>query len=312
MREAALSASSRQSRLSGRNEKDRPDSLDQTDPRADLVEAYLPQVRLVAERTQRRLPPGVDLESLVHSGVMGLLDALQRYDPHRGVAFHTYARYRIYGEMVEYLRSLDWVSRSVRAWGRKVAAARSHLVQRLGREATAQEMAAELGIPLEEYYRIDQKVSETTVLSLEDLSITSEEERLEARRKFFQQPFEDPLTWLEDNQDPLTRIEGKDLLEKLAAAIEELPERERLVVTLYYREELTFREIGEVLDLSEGRICQIHTQAVSRLRQALVESDRRQDNAVPEWPLRTVRKERRMSAETAVTSKARTASPPNS
>jgi len=114
--------------------------------REELVEAFLPLVRLIAERIHRRLPPGMDLESLVQAGVMGLLEALDRYNPDRG-AFHTYARYRIQGEIMEYLRSLDWASRSIRAWGRKAAAARSRLTGRLGREASAEEMASELGFP---------------------------------------------------------------------------------------------------------------------------------------------------------------------
>jgi RNA polymerase sigma factor for flagellar operon FliA len=226
-----------------------------------MLDAYLPLVRLVAERIHRRLPPGIDLGSLIHSGIVGLLEALQRYDPKRGVAFQTYARYRIQGEIMEYLRSLDWVSRSVRAWGRRVAAARSRLTGKFGREASPEEMAGELGVTLEEYYRVDQKVNDATLLSLEDLSIASEEEWRRAQEKFAHSPF----------QDPLACVEGKDLVEKLTAAIEKLPERERLVVTLYYHEELTLREIGETLGLTEGRICQIHTQAVARLREALGE-----------------------------------------
>jgi RNA polymerase sigma factor for flagellar operon FliA len=227
--------------------------------REEMIEKYLPLVRLVAGRIHRRLPPGVDLESLIHSGIVGLLEALKRYDPRRGVAFQAYARYRIQGEVMEYLRSLDWVSRSVRAWGRKVTEARSRLTRKLGREANPEEVATELKVPLEEYYRIDQKVSEAVLLSFEDLSIASEEEWKKAQEDFSSRPFQDPLAFLE----------GKDLVEKLASAIEELPERERLVVTLYYHEELTLREIGEILGLSEGRICQIYAQAVSRLRQAL-------------------------------------------
>ncbi|MBI3300675.1 MAG: FliA/WhiG family RNA polymerase sigma factor [Deltaproteobacteria bacterium] len=228
-----------------------------------MVDAYLPLVRLVAERIHRRLPPGIDLGSLIHSGIVGLLEALQRYDPKRGVAFQTYARYRVQGEIMEYLRSLDWVSRSVRAWGRRVAAARSRLTGKFGREASPEEMAGELGVSLEEYYRVDQKVSDATLLSLEDLSIASEEEWKRAQEKFTHNPF----------QDPLTSVEGKDLVEKLTAAIEKLPERERLVITLYYHEELTLREIGETLGLTEGRICQIHSAAVARLRQALGEGE---------------------------------------
>lgn len=227
----------------------------------EIVDAYLPLVRLVAERIHRRLPPGIDVGSLIHSGIVGLLEALQRYDPKRGVAFQTYARYRIQGEIMEYLRSLDWVSRSVRAWGRRVAAARSRLTGKFGREASPEEMAGELGVSLDEYYRVDQKVSDSTLLSLEDLSVASEEEWRREQEKFINNPF----------QDPLVCVEGKDLVEKLAGAIEGLPERERLVVTLYYHEELTLREIGEMLGLTEGRICQIHSQAVTKLRQALGE-----------------------------------------
>lgn len=228
----------------------------------EIVDAYLPLVRLVAERIHRRLPPGIDLGSLIHSGIVGLLEALQRYDPKRGVAFQTYARYRIQGEIMEYLRSLDWVSRSVRSWGRRVSAARTRLTGKFGREALPEEMANELGVSLDEYYRVDQKVSDATLLSLEDLSVASEEDWRKTQDKFSNNPF----------QDPLVCVEGKDLVEKLTAAIDVLPERERLVVSLYYHEELTLREIGEMLNLTEGRICQIHSQAVTRLRQALGEA----------------------------------------
>jgi RNA polymerase sigma factor FliA len=227
--------------------------------RDEMLDAHMPLVRLVAERIHRRLPPGVDLGSLIHSGIVGLLEALQRYDARRGVAFQTYARYRIQGEIMEYLRSLDWVSRSVRAWGRKMAVARTRLVGRLGREASPEEMASELGVALPEYYRADQKVSQATLLSLEELPLASEEEWSKGQEEFSPRAF----------QDPFASVEGKDLVQKLAVAIDTLPERERLVVTLYYHEELTLREIGKILSLTESRISQIHTQAVTRLQSAL-------------------------------------------
>jgi len=229
--------------------------------REELVESFLPLVRLIAERIHRRLPPGMDLESLIQAGVMGLLEAVERYDPNRGM-FQTYARYRIQGEIMEYLRSLDWVSRSVRSWGRKAAAARSRLTGRLGREASAEEIAAELGVSLKQYYRVDQKINEATLLSLDDISLAAEEEWKKVQEDFFQYSLQDPLTFLE----------SKDLVEKLTVAIQGLPERERLVVTLYYHEELTLREIGGILHLTEGRISQIHGQAVAHLRQALTGS----------------------------------------
>jgi len=225
----------------------------------EMVTRYLPLVRLVAEKVHRRLPPGVDLESLIHSGVVGLLQALDRFDPKRGVDFEIYARYRIQGEVMQCLRSLDWVRRSVRSWGRKIEAAKTKLAGKLAREPTAEEIAKELAIPLESYFRLDQQVNEATLLSLEDLSIASETDWERAQEKYTDSPF----------LDPLSIVEGKDLVEKLASGVAALPERDRLVVTLYYYEELTLREIGQILDLSEGRVCQILAQVVACLRGTL-------------------------------------------
>jgi RNA polymerase sigma factor FliA len=235
--------------------------LGQTAERAkeDMIVQYLPLVRCVAEKVHRRLPPGVDLESLVHSGVVGLLEALDRFDPKRGVEFEIYARYRIQGEVMECLRSLDWVSRSLRSWGRKIEAAKAKLAGKLAREPTAEEVAKKLDISLESYYRLDQQVNDATLLSLEDSSILSEADWERTQEKCLHKAFLDPLSF----------VESKDLVEKLAAAVAALPERERMVVTLYHYEELTLREIGGILDLSEGRICQIFGQAVGRLRSAL-------------------------------------------
>lgn len=230
------------------------------DPASDETrERYLPLVRFVAEKIHRRLPPGVDLESLIHSGVVGLLEALERFDPKRGVEFEAYARYRIQGEVMQCLRSLDWVSRSVRSWGRKLETARTKLAGEFVREPTAEEMAKELAIPLDNYFRVDQQVNDALLLSLEDLSITSEADWESTQQSYNQNIHFDPANF----------VENKDLVTKLATAVDGLPERERMVVTLYYHEELTLREIGEILNLSEGRICQIFGQAVGRLRGAL-------------------------------------------
>jgi RNA polymerase sigma factor for flagellar operon FliA len=223
------------------------------------IEKYLPLVRFVAEKVHRRLPPGVDLESLIHSGVIGLLEALERFDPKRCVEFEVFARYRIHGEVMQCLRSLDWVSRSVRSWGRKIEVARLKLAGKLVREPSAEEMAQELEIPLETYFRLDQQINDSNLLSLEDFSRVSELDWEETQENFSHNPFVDPLTF----------VENKDLLAKLAGAVEILPERERMIVTLYYHEELTLREIGQVLNLSEGRICQIFKQIVARLRFSL-------------------------------------------
>ena len=152
----------------------------------------------------------------------------------------------------------------MRSWGRKIEAARLKLAGKLVREPNADEMAKELEIPLETYFRLDQQVSDSALVSLEDLSIASEAEWDGAQEKFTHNPFLDPLSF----------VENKDLVAKLRAAVDKLPERERMIVTLYYHEELTLREIGEILNLSEGRICQIFGQVVARLRNTLgIDSD---------------------------------------
>src|SRR5918996_5678135 len=184
----------------------------------DILAKYLPLVRFVAEKIHRRLPPGVDLESLIHSGVVGLLEALERFDPKRGVGFEVYARYRIQGEVMQCLRSVDWVSRSVRSWGRKIEAARAKLAGKFIREPSAEEMSKELEIPLEIYYRLDQQVNDATLLSLDDLTVASEAEWKESHQKFTQNAYLDPLSF----------VESKDLVDKLAVAVDGLPERERI------------------------------------------------------------------------------------
>ena len=225
----------------------------------EVINKHLPFVRLVARKVHRSLPPGIDLESLVHSGVIGLLEALERYNPGRGVEFEVYARYRIYGEVMECLRSLDCVSRSGRVWGRKIEAARVRLVGKFVREPDAEEMAKELEIPLETYYRVDRELNDALPLRLEGLSVDSDAEG----------DCPEENAYSSSLGDPLALVEAKDLLEKLGAAVQALPERERTVVTLYCYKELTLRKVGEICDLSEGRICQIFYQAVAHLRALL-------------------------------------------
>ena len=234
-----------------------------TRPQDELLDQYLPLVRQVAEQVHRHLPRHhIDIDSLVQSGVVGLLEAAQRYNASRGVAFPDYARYRIRGEIIEYLRSLDWASRSVRAWGRRQAAARSRLTARLGREAQPEELAAELRVSLQEYYRFDQHVNEATLLNLEDVAPASEDQW---RRT--QEEHADPTSL-----DPSATFEKKDMVDKLAEAIELLPPQERQVLTLSYYEELTLREIGQIWGLTEGRICQIRSRAIGRLREIMAEA----------------------------------------
>ena len=227
-------------------------------PREHLVAAGLPLVERMARQLHRRVPSSIDLESLVHSGVVGLLEALERYDPERGVAFNVYARHRIYGEMIQCLRSLDWVSRSIRAWGRRVTAARQRLCEHLGREATSEELAGELGLSLEAYHRINCQVGEQKYVSLDDPSC-------------WPGLILDRDGWGPGRQeDPVDTVEQRDLVDKLKRAVAMLPERERLVVTQRHYQELKFREIGEGLGVTEARTCQLYVQARRRLRRALM------------------------------------------
>jgi RNA polymerase sigma factor for flagellar operon FliA len=228
--------------------------------REAMILSYLPLVRMVAERVRRRLPPGVDVESLVHSGVVGLLEALERYDPERGVSFQTYARHRIHGEIIQCLRSLDWVSRSVRSWSRKIATARKKLAMTLCREASSEEVAEELGLSLDSYHRVHCKVNEFRPVTFDDPDAALEDEHVKQRDEYDHTSYEDPVR----------SVERKDLMEKLREAIGVLPERERRVVELHHREELTLREIGRRMELTEGRICQIYNKACKTLRGALL------------------------------------------
>lgn len=236
----------------------------------ELVARYLPLVGFVAEKIHHRLPPGVDLESLIHSGVVGLLEALDRFDPNRGVEFEVFARYRIQGEIMQCLRSDDWVSRSVRSWGRKIESARTRLIGTLFREPNAEEMAEELKISLDTYFRLDQQVNDATLLSIEELSMASAAAWERTQESSSTGSFLDPLSF----------VERKDLVEKLAVAVKRLPERDRVAITLYYYEELTLREMGEIFHLSEARVSQIVAQAVRRLRESLGISVRQKSKSV--------------------------------
>lgn len=218
-----------------------------------LVESHLPQVRLIADRLSARLPPSVDRDDLVGAGVIGLLDAVDRYDTSRGVLFKTFAEMRIRGAMLDSLRDLDWAPRSVRRRARSVEEAVRRVEQRLGRTAVEEEVAAELALPLPEYQRLLHELRGITLTTLD----ADEDEETGAR---FRQ-IADPTM-----PTPAAGFEHAEAQTRLAAAVDALPARERQVVALYYLEELTMKEVGEVLGVTESRVSQLHTQAVLRLR----------------------------------------------
>ncbi len=210
-----------------------------------LIEHYLPMVNLIAGRLAISLPSHIERDDLISSGFFGLLDAVDRYDVSRGNKFETYAGTRIRGSMLDYLRSKDWIPISLRARIKEYEKAVAKLESVLGRVPTDEETAGELGITIPELHRIEMEINVSTVVPLED---------------YLRQETE------YSNSDPTAGIEKQELKKSLAKAIDKLSEKERIVISLYYFEELTLREIGMVLHLTEARICQIHSKAVMRLR----------------------------------------------
>lgn len=220
-------------------------------PRTDLVEQHAPLVKRIACHLRSRLPPSVQLDDLIQAGIVGLLEAARNYDAAQGASFATYAGIRIRGAMLDEIRRTDWTPRSVHRKVRMVAEAVHKIESEKGRDARDGEVAESLGITLDEYYHILQDASSARIFSFEDVSAEGEP------------PYVSDDSHL---SDPLSGLQRDDFKQALARAIGDLPERERLVVSLYYDEELNLREIGEVLGVTESRVCQIHGRAMIRLR----------------------------------------------
>jgi RNA polymerase sigma factor for flagellar operon FliA len=222
-----------------------------------LLLEHLPVVRYLARRIHERLPHHVDVEDLVSAGVVGLMDAFAKFDPAKRVQFGSYAQFRIRGAILDSLRTLDWSPRDLRRKGRAVEEAIRVLTARLGKPPGEVEIAAEMGLGLEEYQQLlgDLKGLEIGTLHVEHNEDSGEEELAYVPGR--------------PDEDPLFRCLRGELQERLVDAIAHLPERERMVMTLYYYEEMTMREIGLALGVVESRISQIHGSAVVRLRAAL-------------------------------------------
>ncbi len=217
----------------------------------ELVTRHAPLVKRIAYHLMSRLPPSVQVDDLIQAGMIGLLEAARNYDPSQGASFETYAGIRIRGAMLDEIRRTDWTPRSVHRKARQVAEAVREIENAKGRDARDSEVAELLGISLEEYHRILQDATGARVFSFDDPGTMGEES--------------EPRS-LEAGNEPLDNLQHDDFQKALAEAIAGLPERERLVMALYYDEELNLREIGEVLGVSESRVCQIHGQALIRLR----------------------------------------------
>lgn len=222
---------------------------------AALVEQHAPLVKRIAHHLLMRMPASVQLDDLVQSGMIGLLEAARKYDVSKGASFETYAGIRIRGAMLDEVRRGDWAPRSVHRKSRQVAEAVKAVESRTGTDARDHEVAEELGVDLPTYYTILQDASGSRLFSFDDLSEGGEEVATPASRSA--------------TDGPAEALQDHAFRSHLAEAIEGLPEREKLVLALYYDEELNLKEIGEILGVSESRISQIHSQAALRLRARL-------------------------------------------
>jgi RNA polymerase sigma factor for flagellar operon FliA len=222
-----------------------------------LLMEHLPTVRYLARRIHERLPQHVELDDLVSAGVVGLIDAFSKFDHTKKVQFKSYAQFRIRGAILDSLRTLDWSPRELRRKGRAVEEAIRSVTQRVGRAPSEQEIAKEMELTLEEYQLL---LGDLKGLEIGSLHMERSEESGDEELAYIPGSPED---------DPLFRCLKGEMKQRLADAIDELPEKERMVLTLYYYEELTMKEIGLTLGVVESRVSQIHSSAVLRLRMAL-------------------------------------------
>ncbi|MBV8171630.1 MAG: FliA/WhiG family RNA polymerase sigma factor [Candidatus Eremiobacteraeota bacterium] len=226
--------------------------------REEIVHKFLPLVKYVAGKISVNLPSHVEINDLINEGILGLIDAIGKYDDSRGVKFETYATTRISGAILDALRAMDWVPRAVRQKARELERAFGSLEGRLGRAPEDTEVARELGLPLKDYHTLLLKIRSTSILSLEEF-LPNEKGHDVAL-----------LDTLKDaGPDPTHQVESAEIKSSLAQAVESLPPQERTVISLYYFEGLTLKDIKSVLNVSESRVSQIHAQAVIRLRSKL-------------------------------------------
>jgi RNA polymerase sigma factor for flagellar operon FliA len=224
----------------------------------ELIKAYLPLVKKVVHRLSGRLPKDVDIKEMLNSGIIGLVDALEKYDPRHETNFSTYAQFRIRGAILDSFRSQDWLPRSLRFKSHRIEAAYQRVEQRLGRPAKDEEVCQELDLPLGDFQQLLGEVGSVVMLSFEELGFGHGEERFQAD------------DWVPGgNVDPLSNLLGSEKVSLIARSLDRLPEKERLVISLYFYEELNLKEIGEILGVTESRASQIRSRALIRLKNYL-------------------------------------------
>jgi RNA polymerase sigma factor FliA len=229
--------------------------------RERIINQHVQIVKYVVGRITTHLPNTVDREDLISAGILGLIKAVDRFDPARGVKFETYATTVVRGEVMESLRAKDWAPRSVRRKLRQLAEVISRLEGRLLRQPQEEEIAEEMEMTVEEYNRFLSAASSATVASIEELLVGEEPGANDDEYN--------PVDPADEYSDPSLVVEKRELRRLVALAVSRLPEREKAVISLYYEQELTLKEIGEIMGVTESRVCQIHTQATARLRAAV-------------------------------------------
>jgi RNA polymerase sigma factor for flagellar operon FliA len=225
-----------------------------------LVRQYAPLVKYVAGKVAVGMPHNVEFDDLVGYGVFGLFDAIEKFDPDKHVKFKTYAVTRIRGAIFDELRSIDWVPRSVRQKTREIEDTVRRLEASLGRAASDQEIANELGMTLKDFEKVMMRISSTSILSLNDVWYTGEDNDKVSIADSIESP---------QSLNPDTIVEKDEIKRVIIQSIQELPEKEKKVLVLYYYEDLTLKEIGQILEVTESRISQLHTKAIVRLRAKL-------------------------------------------
>jgi len=223
--------------------------------RQELIVKYSPLIKYIANRIAMRLPSHIDTDDMINTGVLGLMDAIEKFDPERGVKFETYAEFRIKGAILDELRAMDWVPRSVRKIATWLETTGAELEKKLGRPASDEEMADAMDIEVDKLHEFLSRAGSISLLSLEMVSKYNDSRK----------PLLDFLSD-GDTANPLEQIKDDELKNVVARCIELLPEKEKMVVSLYYYDELTMKEIGKVLKLTESRVSQIHTKAIIRLK----------------------------------------------
>jgi RNA polymerase sigma factor for flagellar operon FliA len=220
-----------------------------------LIRQYQPLVRKLAHHMMAKLPANVQVDDLIQVGLIGLSEALVRFEATQGVQFETFATQRIRGAMIDELRENDWVSRGTRKSQKDIEEAMRRLEHRLGRSPLESEIAADLGMSLSDYQSLLSKVRGTQLVYLEDMNHNSDDED-----GFLDRHMGDPKS------DPVNLLRDHRLREALVAAIKNLPEREQFIMSMYYEQDMNLKEIAAVLDVTESRVCQLHSQSIARLR----------------------------------------------